>query len=684
MARKRKKTRRAAPRGSSSRSGLPWPKILRLAGPLAVALVLLVPPFVILPGIEEAFRLPKLFVSELLALLSLLLLAPRVVNPPVGTRTRRRLGAFCRHPAVLAAAPILAVALLGLATSDHGVFVRRALPSLAIGLAALVAWSTALDDRERWRLLGLLTVPATVLAVLVVLQFHGLFDPFVFEGDVSDRIGLTSLAGGAFDLAGYLVLPILVMQARFPAAGTRERILLGVAFVVAVYALGTTRTLTAVAALVVGMVLLAWRQLSRRSRPWAAGAVLAAALLLTLATPVGHRVAKKVENLAENGRWNRFLSGRLDGWSTAAWMFEQHPIVGVGHGAFRAEFGDARLALQDQGRRFFQLHKQPFFVHAHSEPLHVAAEGGFLGLVALAWGGGVLVVAVRRRRRDLGVDPGDDQADRVDTRPPGLHDLLWPGSASLAVLALANFPFHLALQAYPWLLFLALALDSPKGDPSRDGSEADDSAGAESISRLPGRLLAIGLALAAVVALSARVDQARDRLAVASGLRQLDAQAAALWGQQDRIPKPQLEQILRSHLAVLDDLARFDPAEVRVPMAVGGRYYLMGRPDAAVRAYEEALALERRGEVYLNLARSHRAAGEQELANEAARLALRLAPDQRETLESLGFLAPEPGDEPGRGASFEDDFETGDTSGWAAERSAPETNPPTREERDDG
>ncbi len=51
--------------------------------------------------------------------------------------------------------------------------------------------------------------PAALLALLGILQFHDLIHPFGFESQSTERLQLTSLAGGAFDLSGYLLLPAL-------------------------------------------------------------------------------------------------------------------------------------------------------------------------------------------------------------------------------------------------------------------------------------------------------------------------------------------------------------------------------------------------------------------------------------------------------------------------------------------
>jgi O-antigen ligase len=156
------------------------------------------------------------------------------------------------------------------------------------------------------------------------------------------------------------------------------------------------------------------------------------------------RVVEKARVLAQ-GDWNELLSGRLDGWRTALWMLRQHPLTGVGHGAYRTEFAPAKLALLDQGVRFYTGLMEVGFANAHNELLETGAEWGIPGLLALAWALWVLLAALRRAGR-----APEDRA------------LALAGTAALGVLSLAAFPFHIALVAFPALLFLSWVL-SPEG-----------------------------------------------------------------------------------------------------------------------------------------------------------------------------------------------------------------------------
>jgi O-antigen ligase len=167
------------------------------------------------------------------------------------------------------------------------------------------------------------------------------------------------------------------------------------------------------------------------------------------------RVLEKA-NMVRQGDWNAVLTGRLDGWRAAVWMLGEHPWAGVGHGAYRAEFAPAKLALLDRGAAFHSGQQQNF-VNAHDEPLEVGADSGVPGMLALAWGLGVLVVAARAR-----LAPAADTANAANAiavrRRRAAGAFAGAGLVALGVLSLVDFPFRVALVAFPALLFLAWLL----------------------------------------------------------------------------------------------------------------------------------------------------------------------------------------------------------------------------------
>lgn len=456
------KAKRKAPSRSSS-----WLDDWRVEDLLLWALVLL-PPLVFSSRLQESFRLPKLLVAELLALGSLVALAWRLSSHE-SVDVRR----FWRRPAVLASVPMVLVATLGLLTSPHPLHVRATLGSMWIGVACLVGWSLALRARELRQLLVGLLVPASLVALLGVLQFHGLMPlRFVFQDKLTSRLSLTSVAGGPFDLAAYLVLPILVAQAVLWASRGRLRWLAGIALVLSLYAAAVTQTLTALAAIALGSGVL-WLRLLPARRLLAGGAValvLASGLTLTVG-PLRERVFSKVDSVRQ-GDVNRLLTGRLDGWRTAVWMLEQRPLTGVGLGAYRAEFGLAKLALREEGVRFYRRQNQVFFVNAHSDVLEGAAEWGWPGVLAMLWALVVLVRAATRAVRQRAF-AASQAVDPAVARVARAESALVPAFLlAFGLLVATSFVWHLAHIAYPTLLFLAAVFRASGTADATDEAEA--------------------------------------------------------------------------------------------------------------------------------------------------------------------------------------------------------------------
>ncbi len=609
---KKTAARRPAPGGRAAARPARWAEETAADFGLAeIALWLLVvlPPLFIVPSARESFRLPKLMLAEWLGLASLVGLAWRLRQRQNVERLHWR--DLARMPALRAAAPLVAVALIGLGITRHPLHARQATIDLAIGAACLVGWSAGLGAARLRRALELMLWPAAALALFGILQFHGVYRPLQFVGTAAaSRLGVTSLAGNPGDLAGFLVLPCLVAQWRLSRATGAARVGTAIALALSVYCLAATQTFSALAAAALGSAVL-WGmrgiRLGGRWRTAAAGATAGAAavalLLVLVLPPLRARVEAKTIDLRA-GQWNAALSGRLDGWRAAAFLLAAHPLAGVGQGAFRAEFAPAKLALLDRGVPFYPDQPNAYFANAHDEILEVGADLGWPGLAALAWGIGMLWAALWRLRADDGSDAA----------------FAWAGTAAIAVLSLAQFPFRIALVAFPALLFFAWtfrASAEAAPEAAADGrGEGGDGPGAVS-----GR--ALGWALTALLALAwlGQSVRAERRIAASQLLGRVEALSMAAM-QAGRAPAG----LLAANLAALDRAAALDPSEVEVQVARGGQFLVFGRAEAAIGPYERALSLEPHPEIYLDLARAYLAVGDSARARQSLDRALRLSP----------------------------------------------------------
>lgn len=541
----------------------------RLAYALVAALCLLL-PLLFDPRLGGQFRMPKLFFAELVGLGSLIALAA------AGRLTRISGG---RGAAARAVLPLVLVAAALAPLARHPAPVAAALPALAIAAGCLAGWSAGFEA-ERLRAALLWSLPsAGATGLLGLAQALGWFQPFGVATDGlagAERLAVIGLAGNPGDLGASLLLPALVALAEL-----RRRFRLGplLAGVGCFLGLAASQTLSAMAALVLGSLCVWGAGAPARRVARLAIAILALALGVTaLIAPARQRLFEKGADLV-SGDWNAVLTGRLDGWRVALRLFGDHPLSGTGLGSYRAEYCDAKAALVERGAEFFGEHQFPVFANAHSEPLEVAAELGLLGLLALGWALWGLGRALVRAGKAL-----------LETE----RGLAWGGAGGLLLLALFGFPFHVALLAYPALVFLAWVF----------AAAGDERGSADSGSGGSGRRWAALLALLLAGALAARAVRASERLEARRLLRSVELRTELALSSGRFEPR-----LAAAHLQALEDAARLDPADVAIAIARGNQLLLLGSLDRAVDAYRAAQRLERRPETHLNLGRALLRAG---------------------------------------------------------------------------
>jgi tetratricopeptide (TPR) repeat protein len=140
------------------------------------------------------------------------------------------------------------------------------------------------------------------------------------------------------------------------------------------------------------------------------------------------------------------------------------------------------------------------------------------------------------------------------------------------------------------------------------------------------------------LAIALHVRRGRDRWDADRVLAAVEASTKAALARGEAPPA-----LLRGHLLALARAERQDPASASLRLARGSQHLLLRQPEAAVRAYSEALRLEARPEIRLNLGRAQLMLGEREEAERNFALAVMLEPD-------LGREVPTPAAEPEPGA----------------------------------
>jgi Flp pilus assembly protein TadD len=123
------------------------------------------------------------------------------------------------------------------------------------------------------------------------------------------------------------------------------------------------------------------------------------------------------------------------------------------------------------------------------------------------------------------------------------------------------------------------------------------------------------------LALLFQTGRMRDRLLASRILRQVELVSMAVLSRGE-MPRG----LVPANLELLRRASALDRTEVGIPVARGTQYLLMRNGGQAASAYREALALEPRPEIHLNLGRALLMAGDREGARRELRLALRLDP----------------------------------------------------------
>lgn len=131
-----------------------------------------------------------------------------------------------------------------------------------------------------------------------------------------------------------------------------------------------------------------------------------------------------------------------------------------------------------------------------------------------------------------------------------------------------------------------------------------------------GRTLAGPLVLVLALALGGQTVRWRDHMAASRILKSVERLTLSA----------RRTYVLYTNIELLRRAEKLDPSEVGIPLARGSQHYLLRQSQAAIEAYEEALRLEPRPEIYLNLGRALDLGGRRDEASRAFFLATRIDP----------------------------------------------------------
>jgi tetratricopeptide (TPR) repeat protein len=451
-------------------------------------------------------------------------------------------------------------------------------PLLSLGdlvplLLVALGWGALrqLSDARRAKLSALVMWAGVIEAVLVLTFRNPAWQPASFSGLVyeGERYAFSGTLGNPADVAVFLILPAL-LATEAAMVRRRRRTLHSLAAILLVGTILATRTLSAVAALVVGLAVLAWRIIPARRRVTVLGGGVALLIALVVLTPLRGRVGEVLAQV-QSGRWLWLGSGRGAAITAAAKMIAARPLTGVGFAQFGANSFrfESLEALAERGRT---LGLYIGFGEAHNDLLQYAAETGLLGVLVATVG-----IAVAWRRR------GGTRAE-VGRAVPLL--------AAGLVVALSQFPLHLAVIAAQWAVVAAALLPPlpPAPVPARRAAAAR---------------LVVALCLAAGAAF---VTWQRFDADVAVGQAKLLVRTLRADSTSARVRT----QIARAALTRLQKRVRWLPGSWRARLVVGNLAAQAGDFELALESFGAALALAERPEVELDTGLALTLTGERE------------------------------------------------------------------------
>jgi len=339
--------------------------------PLLAAVAVM--PLVVVPGLKDSYLLPKLFWSSLCVLAALLLELRRSIASP-----KERFGWVGIELPILS---FLAIASISAALSidswpswvgPYGYYVFGLFGWWICAAALLAAVWQGLGEGFAGRLSLCLVAACIPVSLYALAQALGL-EPFL-SMPLSRVLGgegrPISSIGGPIPLGAFLMMALPPAGLMIASRNGNDRVLGAAGFALGALALAATRARAAWLGAFAGVGFAFWLggMLSRRS------ALALAALMLVCA---GGFLWMRPRRIASDG-------ARRVIWRSAIQAFADHPLLGVGPGAFGAAFRLYRgpeydRALGGPGLTGEIQHD------AHNDWLQILSTMGFAGVVAYAW-----------------------------------------------------------------------------------------------------------------------------------------------------------------------------------------------------------------------------------------------------------------------------------------------------------
>jgi O-antigen ligase len=301
---------------------------------------------------------------------------------------------------------------------------------LAAGAATFIVFVATMQSADGARvflpLLGLPLGAAVANAVVVILEELNIWAPFSPNPELTHHLQSNAFIGNPNEVGSYLAVAALACMAAAIADVARRRWFV-IAAVVLLAGVVASQTLTAVVALIAGafvlFALISWKH--------ALAAAVVPLVVVACVAPLRDR-AVNMARMFRSGDYNLLVSDRLAPSVSAFLMTVDHPLTGVGPGAFGWNYYDYKPRAEQR----FPLLQAAWsrgmnFGEVHNDHLQVLAEGGVPGyLMFLALAAMLGAISLR------GVSAADSAPQRFAVL------LALPLSVLWLVLSLGQFPLE--------------------------------------------------------------------------------------------------------------------------------------------------------------------------------------------------------------------------------------------------
>lgn len=272
---------------------------------------------------------------------------------------------------------------------------------------------------------------AVMNALLVLIEELGLWMPFGENPAVPHHLQCSALIGNPNEVGSYLCLATLAAAAVVSTRPTRgNKVLL----TILAAALVGSRTLSGIIACAAGVLAMVAIGSLRRAVKLAAAMLLAAIVIVICVAPFRER-AKAMAVSIRTANYNELSTERLVPFAAAWAMFLDHPLTGVGPGAFAWHYYDYKLEVEKQHPALRHgFNRGMNYGEVHNDHLQVLAEGGVIGYAAY--------VAVLVAIGSLSFVP---RVRTLSQRAQFARNLAFPLAVGCALLSLPQFPLETAI-----------------------------------------------------------------------------------------------------------------------------------------------------------------------------------------------------------------------------------------------